>query len=392
MINEAMAALGQNRSAIRELFEYGKKRAAQVGAENIMDFTLGNPCIPAPEQVAKTIRQLLEDTDTLQLHGYTSAQGDWETRNAIAEDLNLRYCAGVRAEDLFICCGAAPALTAVCKALTNSGQKILGIAPYFPEYVPFVENAGASFEAVPADIPDFQINFTVLEQLLTENTAAIIINSPNNPSGTVYSEETLKKLALLLAEKSREFGHPIYIIADEPYRELVYDGAVAPFIPNIYPNTVVCYSYSKSLTLPGERIGYIYVPRQAADSEKLFAAVAGASRVAGHVCAPSLWQKVIARCAHLRPDLQAYDRNRKALYEGLLAAGYTVAKPEGAFYLFVKAPNGDAEAFCRKAMEKDLLVVPGNSFGCPEYFRLCYCVSYDTIQKSLPVFANLLWM
>ena len=390
MINEAMVALGQNASVIRELFEYGKKRSAQVGAENIMDFTLGNPCIPAPEQVAQTIRDLLEDTDTLQLHGYTSAQGDLETRAAIADDLNLRFSADVRPEDLFICCGAAPALTAVFKALTHPGEKILGIAPYFPEYIPFVEHAGAVFASVPADVPDFQINFGALEQLLTENTAAIIVNSPNNPSGKVYGEQTLQRLAQLLREKSQEFGHPIYIIADEPYRELVYDGAATPFIPNIYPNTVVCYSYSKSLTLPGERIGYIYVPQQAADHQEILAAVAGASRAAGHVCAPSLWQKVIARCAHLRPDLQAYDRNRKALYEGLLTAGYTVAKPEGAFYLFVKAPGGDAEAFCRKAMEKDLLVVPGDSFGCPGYFRLCYCVSMDTIQKSLPVFKKLL--
>lgn len=389
MINERMLTLGQNRSAIRELFEYGKKRAAQVGAHHIMDYSLGNPCIPAPEQVAQTIRQLLEDTDTLQLHGYTSAQGDLETRAAIAQDLNLRFHADVQPEELFICCGAAPALVAVCKALTVPGQKILGIAPYFPEYIPFAESAGAVFEAVPADIPHFQINLTALEQMLTADTAAVLLNSPNNPSGTVYSEETIRKLSRILTEKSREFGHPIYIIADEPYRELVYDGAVVPFIPNIYPNTVVCYSYSKSLTLPGERIGYIYVPRQAADSEKLLAAVAGASRSSGHVCAPSLWQKVIARCAHLRPDLQAYDRNRKALYEGLLAAGYTVAKPEGAFYLFVKAPGGDAEAFCRKAMEKDLLIVPGDSFGCPGYFRLCYCVSYETIQKSLPVFQEL---
>ena len=390
MINQTAYALGANRSCIRDLFEYGRARAAVVGEENIYDYSLGNPSIPSPAAVDLTIREVLADTPSLQVHGYTSAVGDMTTRQAIAEDLNDRYDAGVRAEDLFITCGAAPGLTAVFRALAVPGAEILAVAPYFPEYKPFAENAGFTFKVIPPDVPDFQIQLDAVEAALTPNTAAIILNSPNNPSGTVYTRQTLTELAALLTRKSEEFGHPVYIVSDEPYRELVYGGVEVPFIPTIYPNTVVCYSYSKSLSLPGERIGYVYVPRQAADSVALYAAVAGAARAMGHVCAPSLWQKVIARCVHLRPDLKAYDRNRRALYDGLTALGYEVANPDGAFYLFVKAPGGDANAFSEKAKEKDLLLVPGDGFGCPGYFRLCYCVSHDMIRRSLPVFAELI--
>ena len=390
MFNEEAYALGANRSCIRELFEYGRSRAAQVGAENVFDFSLGNPSIPAPAGVRDAIAQLLEDTDSLQLHGYTTAVGDLQTRQAIAHDLNCRYGTHITPGELFIGCGAAPELCAVFKALAFPGAKILAIAPYFPEYKPFVQAAGAVFQAVAPDVPGFQINFAELDKRLTKDTAAVIGNSPNNPTGTVYTEETLRRLAALLEQKSRAFGHPIYIVADEPYRELVYGGVTTPFIPSIYRNTVVCYSYSKSLSLPGERIGYIYVPRDSYDGEQLYLAIAGAARSLGHVCAPSLWQKVIARCAGLRPDLDAYDKNRKTLYEGLLAAGYEAAKPDGAFYLFVKAPGGDANAFSQFAKEKDLLLVPGDGFGCPGWFRLCYCVSYDQIIRSLPVFREIL--
>ena len=390
MVNEVAYGLGSNRSCIRELFEYGRGRAAVVGEENVYDYSLGNPSIPAPVQVDQAIRDILTDTNSLAVHGYTSAVGDLATRQAIADDLNDRYDAGVRASDLFIGCGAAPELVAVFRALAVPGAEVLAVAPYFPEYKPFVECAGATLKVVPPDVPGFQIKLKAVEEMMTPNTVGIILNSPNNPAGTVYTRQTLAALAALLTKKSEEYGHPIYIVADEPYRELVYGGVEVPFIPTIYPNTVVCYSYSKSLSLPGERIGYIYVPQQAADHDALYAAVAGAARAAGHVCAPSLWQKVIARCAKLRPDLDSYDRNRRALYDGLTALGYEVAKPDGAFYLFVKAPGGDANAFSEKAKQKDLLVVPGDGFGCPGYFRVCYCVSYEMIVKSLPVFGELI--
>ena len=389
MLNKTAYSLGANRSVIRDLFEYGCSRAAIVGAENVFDYSLGNPSIPSPREVNDTIRAILDDTDSLQIHGYTSAIGDIACRKAISDDLNARFDAGSSPEEFFIGSGAAPELIAVLRALAVEDGEILAIAPYFPEYKPFAEANGLKFRVVPADVPGFQIRMDALEEMLSPNTQAIIINSPNNPSGVVYTRETIEKLAELLNRKSAEFGHPIYIISDEPYRELVY-GVETPWIPGIYDNTVVCYSYSKSLSLPGERIGYVYVPGKCADSKALYAAVAGAARACGHVCAPSLWQKVIARCAHLRPDLEAYDRNRKALYEGLTAMGYEMAKPDGAFYLFIKAPGGDAVAFSEKAKQQDLLLVPGDGFGCPGYFRICYCVSYDKIVRSLPVFRKLI--
>ena len=389
MINEKAYALGANRSVIRDLFEYGRQRAAIVGAENVYDYSLGNPSIPAPDYVNQAIRDILNDTDSLAIHGYTTAVGDFETRKAIADDLNARYNAGAAPEDFFIGSGAAPELVAVFQALAVPGAEILAVAPYFPEYKPFVEGTGAAFKVVPPDVPGFQINLCAVEAMLTPATQAIIINSPNNPSGVVYTAETLAALGEILTRKGEAYGHPIYIVSDEPYRELTY-GCTAPFIPNIYPNTVVCYSYSKSLSLPGERIGYVYVPKQCADAAQLYAAIAGAAREKGHVCAPSLWQKVIARCTHLRPDLEAYDRNRKTLYENLTAYGYEMAKPDGAFYLFIKAPGGDAVAFSEAAKQHDLLVVPGDGFGCPGYFRICYCVSYEMILKSLPAFEALI--
>ncbi len=390
MVNEHAYALGANRSCIRELFEYGRARAAEVGAENVYDYSLGNPSIPAPEEVNRTIREILADTDSLAVHGYTPAIGDFQTRDAIARDLNERYGTEISAAELFIGCGAAPELTAIFKALAVENSEILAIAPYFPEYKPFVEGAGAIFRVVPPDVPNFQISLSAVEENLNPHTAAIILNSPNNPSGVVYTQETLEALSELLTAKSKEYGHPIYIVSDEPYRELTYGGVEAPFVPPIYADTIVCYSYSKSLSLPGERIGYIYVPKEATDSQKVYAAIAGAARESGHVCAPSLWQKVVARCTHLRPNLQAYDENRRLLYENLTAMGYEMAKPDGAFYLFIKAPNGDAVAFSEQAKGHDLLVVPGDGFGCPGYFRICYCVSKDMILRSLPAFRKMI--
>ena len=389
MYNASAYALGANRSCIRELFEYGRARAAVVGPENVFDFSLGNPSIPAPPQVNEAVREILADTDPLLVHGYTSAVGDLEARAAISRDLNARFGADTAPEDFFLGCGAAPELTAVFRAFAVPGGELLVQAPYFPEYLPFAREAGLIFRPIPADVPDFQIRLDALEAMLSPAAQAVLVNSPNNPSGVVYTRQTLIALGKLLERKSREYGHPIYIISDEPYRELTY-GAEVPFLPLIYPNTVVCYSYSKSLSLPGERIGYVYVPRQAEDHRELYAAIAGAARSMGHVCAPSLWQKVVARCVGLRPDLDAYDRNRRKLYEGLTEMGYETARPDGAFYLFVKAPGGDAAAFSERAKKHDLLVVPGDGFGCPGYFRLCYAVSYDTICRSLPVFRAVL--
>ena len=324
MINEQAIALGTHRSVIRDLFDYGNMRAAIVGRENVFDFSIGNPSEPVPEEVSRAFAEILQE-DSLSVHGYTSAPGLVETRQAIADDLNHRYHAGAQADDLFISTGASAELAAVIKALATPNAEFLVIAPYFPEYKPFIEGNGGILRVVPPDIPNFQISLSQVEKQLNPNTAAILLNSPCNPSGTVCTEETIRALAALLERKSREYGHPIYIISDDPYRELVYDGVVAPFVPLYYPHTVVCYSYSKSLSLAGERIGYIYVPKAAAQSRELYAAIAGASRTLGHICAPSLLQKVIARCAHLRPNLEAYDRNRKALYEALTCMGYEVA-------------------------------------------------------------------
>ena len=390
MINETMYTLGSKRSCIRELFEYGLRQAALVGKENVYDFSIGNPSIPSPPEVNEAFVSIIRETDSLAVHGYTTAGGDSGARAAAAEDLNRRFNAHIRPENLFFTCGAAPALIAAIRALAVPAAEILAIAPYFAEYKPFVEANGVTFTAVPADMGAFQIRLDALEALLNPHTQAVIVNSPNNPSGVVYTAQTLARLGEILARKGEEFGHPIYILADEPYRELVYDGMEAPFIPNIYPNTVVCYSYSKSLSLPGERIGYVCVPDQAADSEKLYAAIAGAARVMGHVCAPSLQQLVVGRCASSRPDLAAYDKNRTALYEALTAFGYRCVKPNGAFYMFVEAPGGDAQEFSDRAKAKNLLAVPGGDFGCPEYFRLSTCVSYDMIQRSLPVFQALI--
>lgn len=389
MFNQTAYVLGANRSCIRNLFEYGCQRAKIVGREHVFDYSLGNPSIPAPPQVEQAIRDVLAEMDSLAVHGYTSAVGDFDTRKAISDELNQRYAVATKPEEFFLGCGAAPELVSVFRALAVPGGEILAIAPYFPEYKPFVENAGLTFRVVPADVPDFQIDFTALEAMLSPATQAVILNSPNNPSGVVYTRQTLETLAALLTEKSQAFGHPIYLVSDDPYRELAY-GVEVPFVPEIYPDTLICYSYSKSLSLPGERIGYVYVPQKATDGHALYAAVAGAARGAGHVCAPSLWQKVIARCVTLRPDLARYDANRRRLYEALTAMGYEMAKPDGAFYLFIKAPGGDAQAFSDLAKAHDLLLVPGDGFGCPGYFRICYCVCQQQIEGSLPVFETLI--
>ena len=388
--NKEAYELGSKRSAIRELFEYGKQRAAVVGAENVYDFSLGNPTVPAPDCVDETIRRLTEEMDCLKLHGYTSAQGDMETRAAIAEFLNKTHGTSFDANDFYITMGAAASLSIAFRALTTCKEdEIIAIAPYFPEYKVFVEAAGATFKMVPADTKAFQIDFAALEDMVNEHTKAVIINSPNNPSGAVYSVETIEKLADLLGRKEKEYGHPIFIIADEPYREIAYDGVEVPFVTKYYANTLVCYSYSKSLSLPGERIGYILVPQEAYESKALYAAVAGAGRALGYVCAPSMMQKVITLCQGETGDVALYKKNRDLLYEGLTKIGYECFKPQGAFYMFVKALEEDADAFCEKAKAEDLLIVSANGFGCPGYVRISYCVDEEMIKRSFGAFERL---
>ena len=388
MVNQEFYNLGTAPSVIRQLFAYGLEQAAKVGADKVYDYSLGNPSIPAPKKVNESIHKIVDETDSIKLHGYSMAPGFEEARAAVAKDLTARFGLDVKASELFFTCGAAPALISIIKALiVDSDAEIMAVAPFFPEYRPFVNANGGKLVVVPADTKAFQIHLDAVEERITAHTQAIIINSPNNPSGVVYTEETLRGLAALLERKSAEYGHPIYIIADEPYRELVYGGVKVPFIPCLYKNTIVCYSYSKSLSLPGERIGYVYVPGFADDADAVYAAIAGAARIMGHVCPPTLMQKVIEYCAEERPDLVAYDENRNLLYNSLREMGYECAKPDGAFYLFVKAPNGDANAFSEKAkLEHNLLVVPADGFGCPGYFRLSYCVANDMIQSSLPAF------
>ena len=388
MVNQEYYTLGTAPSVIRQLFAYGLEQAKVVGPENVYDYSLGNPSIPAPKKVNDSIKKIVDETDSIKLHGYSMAPGFEEARAAVAKDLAARFGLDVKASELFFTCGAAPALISIIKALiVDADTEIMAIAPFFPEYRPFVNANGGKLVVVPADTKAFQIHLDEVEKRITKHTQAIIVNSPNNPSGVVYTEETLKGLASLLERKSAEYGHPIYIIADEPYRELVYGGVKVPFIPCLYKNTIVCYSYSKSLSLPGERIGYVYVPGFADDSHDVYAAIAGAARIMGHVCPPTLMQKVIECCAEERPDLVAYDENRNLLYNSLTEMGYECAKPDGAFYLFVKAPNGDANAFSEKAkLGHNLLVVPADGFGCPGFFRLSYCVSNDMIRRSLPAF------
>lgn len=387
MVSEAMLALGSNRSTIRELFEYGKMRAAKVGAENVYDFSLGNPSVPSPLQVKNAIIETLENETPISIHGYTSAIGDNAARDAIAENLNKRFGTKYTRDNLYLTCGAAASLICVFRALiTDNNSEIIANAPFFPEYEAFVESNGGKFTLIPADVEHFQINFELLSKAIGKNTQGVIINTPNNPSGVIYSEETIIKLAELLKTKSEEFGHPIYLISDEPYRELVYTDAKIPFTASYYNNTIVCYSYSKSLSLPGERIGYVLVPSEADGMQTIYNAIVGAGRASGFVCAPSLFQKVIAKCADVMPDISSYRKNRDFLYKALTDIGYECADPSGAFYLFVKAPNGSADKFSEIAKNADLLIVSGSDFGCPTYFRAAYCVDYDMIVRSVPAF------
>lgn len=389
MINEQMKNYGQNRSAIRDLFEFGSKRKALVGAENVYDYSLGNPNVPAPEKVNAVIKELLATKNDIYLHGYTSAQGDAACREAIVKDLNKRFGTHFHKDNLYITCGAAASLKITLTALYAPDDEVIVFTPYFPEYKVFIETSGAKIVEVMSDQTTFQIDFEALEPAFTPNTKAVIVNSPNNPSGVVYTKETIEKLAVMMNQKSEEYGHAIYLITDEPYRELVYDNLEVPFVTQYYQNTIVCYSYSKSLALPGERIGYILVPDEITDAGDIYAAVCGAGRALGYVCAPSLMQHVIEQCTGLVSDMDAYREKRDLLYNALTDLGFTCIHPDGAFYLFVKSPIPDAQAFSDQAKKYDLLIVPADSFGTPGFVRLAYCVATDMIERSLPAFKKL---
>ena len=389
MINETMKELGNKRSVIREIFEFGNRRRAEIGAENVYDFSLGNPNVPAPEAVNRTMIELLQTKSDMYLHGYTSAQGAIDTREAVAADLNRRFGTAFHKDNFYMTCGAAASLKISLTALYTPRDEVIAFTPFFPEYRVFVETCGAKLVTAASDQDTFQIDFEVLKPLITEKTKAVIVNSPNNPSGVVYTAETVTKLSELLRAKEAEFGHAIYLIADEPYRELVYDGMDVPYLTKYYRNTIVCYSYSKSLSLPGERIGYILVPDEVTDAKDIYAAVCGAGRALGYVCAPSLAQHVIASCTGMVSDLNVYRLNRDLLIDNLTEFGFTCIHPDGAFYLFMKSPVADAGAFCEKAKDFDLLLVPADSFGTPGFVRIAYCVSTEMIRNSLPAFRKL---
>ena len=388
MISSKMYELGTKKSTIRTIFEFGRKRAAEVGEENIFDFSLGNPNVPTPDFVRDAAIEILQTYEPSKVHGYTVAPGNPEVREILASSVNSRFGTNFAGKNFFITAGAAAAITICFKALTEPSDEFITFAPYFPEYKVFVESVGAELKVVPAQVEDWQINFDEFEKILSPKTKAVIINSPNNPSGAVYSEETIKKLAEVLTAKSKEFGHAIFIISDEPYREIAYNVNV-PYVPKFYANTLVCYSYSKSFSLPGERIGYIIVPDEVEDFGKIYGAIAGAARVLTHVNAPSLWQLVIAKCAGKPSDITIYERNAKLLYNGLIDAGFECVKPQGAFYLFPKSLESDDYAFCERAKKFDLLLVPGADFGCSGYFRAAYCIKTETIERSLPLFKKL---
>ncbi len=390
MYNETTYRLGSKRSTIREIFEYAKKRSAEIGGEKVFDFSIGNPSVPAPKEVDEALARILAETPSVALHGYTSAQGDKQARDAIAANYRQRFGVALTGDDLYMTCGAAASLTITLNALHTEGDELLTFAPYFPEYGVFARGAGMRFTAVPSKQDTMLPDFDALEKALTPCVKGVLINSPNNPSGVVYGEETLVRLAALLKKKSQEFGAPIYLIADEPYRELIYDKQTkVPSVMSYYDDSIVCYSYSKSLSLPGERIGYIAVNPKAKEAKEVYASVCGAGRMLGYVCAPALFQRVAAACDGLTADLQVYKRNRDLLYNGLTKCGFTCIYPDGAFYLFVKAAEEDGAAFCERAKKHELLLVNGEDFGAKGWVRIAYCVQTERIEKALPLFQKL---
>ena len=388
MVSERMKGLGTARSVIRELFEYGKARAAQVGAENVFDFSIGNPSVPAPAAVNETAARLLREQPDL-IHAYTSAQGAADARERFAASLNRRFNAGCTPDRPYLTVGAAASLCCVFNGLTCPGDEFIVFAPYFPEYKVFIEGAGARMVLIPPEIEAFQIDFDAFEKAVTPHTKGVLVNSPNNPSGVVYSRATLERLAAILTQKSGEYGHPIYLISDEPYREIVYAGVEVPWVPHIYRDTIVCYSFSKSLSLPGERIGYVFVPGEAAEGDDVYAAVAGAGRSLGYVNAPSLFQQVTSLCCDMTADIKIYEENARLFVSALREMGYHVVEPDGAFYLFPRSLEPDDAAFSERAKALDLLIAPGTGFGAPGHVRISYCVQTDVIRRALPRFKEL---
>ncbi len=387
--NEKSYALGSKRSIIREIFEYSKVRASEIGSENVYDFSLGNPSVEPPKAVTDTLIDLLKNNNPTALHGYTSAQGDLFVRKAISNNISTRFNVNINENYIYMTCGAAASLSISLKAVVNEGDECIVFAPFFTEYKVFIENAGGKLVISTPQEKTFQIDIQDLEEKITKNTKALILNSPNNPSGVVYTKETIKSVCNLLKEKQKLYNHPIYLIADEPYRELVYSDVEVPYLMNYYKNTLVCYSFSKSLSLPGERIGYIALNPEMEDCKTIYLAVCGAGRALGYVCAPSLFQQVVAKCLDAKINVEAYEKNRNLLYNSLTEFGFDCVKPDGAFYLFVKSPFGDATKFYELAKKYEILIVPCDDFGVTGYVRIAYCVSFKQIENSLPQFKKL---
>ncbi len=389
VIAERMVGLVNNNSVIREMFEEGKRLAGIYGAENVFDFSLGNPSVPAPEELNQAVKDILDEEPSIFVHGYMSNAGYEDVRATIADSLNRRFGTAFNQSNIIMTVGAAGGMNVIFKTILNPGDEVLTFSPYFVEYNSYVSNYDGKLVAIDPDTETFQANIEDLERKITPKTKALIINNPNNPTGVVYSEETIKKVAAILDAKQKEYGTEIFIVSDEPYRELAYDGVEVPYITKYYNNTIVGYSFSKSLSLPGERIGYLVIPDEVDDAEQMKTAAAIATRVLGFVNAPSLMQRAVARCIDAKCDVDSYNRNREALYNGLVKLGFECIKPQGAFYLFVKSPVPDEKEFCNVAKKHNVLLVPGSSFKCAGYVRIAYCVSYDTIINSLPRFAEI---
>lgn len=393
MISKKYSAMLNNTSIIREFAQYASKRAAEIGAENVFNYTIGNPSVPTTDDFNKGLIDLIQNEDSLTLHGYSPTLTIYSVRKAVADSLNRRFGMEYVPEDIFMTSGAAGALAHAIRCVTEPGDEVITFAPYFPEYVPYVDGTGAVLKVVPADITSFQINFDAFLEMMNPNVQAILINSPNNPSGIVYSTETITRLAQILTEKQEEYGHDIYLISDEPYREIVFEGTDSPFISKFYDNTICCYSFSKSLSLPGERIGYVAVNPKCKDAELIINMCGQVSRFTGHNCPSSLIQLGVAKVLDETSDLSIYEKNKNILYKELTAMGYECVEPGGTFYMFPKTPIADANAFCNMtAHELDLILVPGDSFMCPGHMRLAYCTTTDMVERSLPLFEKAIKM